>query len=65
MNADVVAELMHKHPFVEDLQTRHIEISAELASEVSYDKNQIVFREGDECGLFYAPAAKAPHAKSA
>ena len=53
MNVDVVAELLHKHPFVEDLQPRHIEILAELASEVSYEKNQIIFREGDECGLFY------------
>ena len=53
MNVDVVAELLHKHPFVEDLDQRHIELLADMASEVSYAKDQIIFREGDECGLFY------------
>jgi len=53
MNVDVVAELLHKHPFVEDLDRRHVEMLADMATEVGYDKNQIIFREGDECGLFY------------
>ena len=50
---NVVAELLHKHPFVEDLDPRHTEILARLASEVGYEKDQIIFRQGDECGLFY------------
>jgi len=53
MNVDVVAELLHKHPFVEDLDPRHVETLANMASEVDYDKNRIIFHEGDECGLFY------------
>ena len=53
MNVDVVAELLHKHPFVEDLDPRHIEMLAILATEVRYEKDQIIFRQGDDCGLFY------------
>ena len=53
MNVDVVAELLHKHPFVEDLDQHHIEKLAEMASEVDYERDQVIFREGDECNLFY------------
>ena len=53
MNVDVVGELLHEHLFVEDLDPRYVEMLAKMASEADYEKNQIIFREGDECRLFY------------
>ena len=39
MNVDVVAGLLHKHPFVGDLDTRHTEILANLATGAGYEKD--------------------------
>lgn len=45
---------LHDHPFVEnELQPQHIEKLRNLAREVRFEPDQIVFREGDECQDFY------------
>jgi CRP-like cAMP-binding protein len=45
--------LLHRHPFVADLEPAHVETLAALARRVAFEKNEIVFREGDETSDFY------------
>jgi len=47
-----LAKLRH-HPFVHELEPRHVERLASLASDVRWERNQVIFREGDECSEFY------------
>jgi CRP/FNR family cyclic AMP-dependent transcriptional regulator len=52
MTEGVVA-LLQRHPFVEEFQAQHVETLATLATRVRFDRDQIIFREGDECSDFY------------
>ena len=52
MKETVLATLRH-HPFVADFEPRHVERLATLAKEVRFDRDQILFREGDDCSEFY------------
>ena len=47
-----LAALRH-HPFVLEFEARHIERLAALARDVRFDRNHVIFREGDECSEFY------------
>ena len=47
-----LATLRH-HPFVHEFEPRHIERLASLARDVRFDRNQVIFREGDDCSEFY------------
>ena len=42
-----------KHPFVAEFEPQHIEKLATMATRVRFDRDQIIFREGDECSEFY------------
>jgi CRP-like cAMP-binding protein len=44
---------LRHHPFVLGFETRHVERLAALARDVRFDRNHIIFREGDECSEFY------------
>jgi CRP/FNR family transcriptional regulator, cyclic AMP receptor protein len=48
----MLAMLRH-HPFVMEFDTRHVERLAALAKDIRFDRNHIIFREGDECSEFY------------
>ena len=48
----LLAKLRH-HPFVAEFEPRHVERLAALAKEVRFDRDHIIFREGDECSEFY------------
>lgn len=52
MKESLLATLRH-HPFVAEFEARHVERLAELAREVRFERDQILFREGDECSDFY------------
>ena len=52
MRETVPATLRH-HPFVAEFEPRHVEKLATLAKEIRFDRDQILFREGDECSEFY------------
>ena len=52
MSEGVLATLQ-RHPFVEEFQSQHVDKLAALATRVRFDRDQIVFREGDECSDFY------------
>jgi len=48
-----VVVLLQRHPFVEEFQPQHIEKLASMATRVRFERDQVIFREGDECGEFY------------
>ena len=52
MHESHLAMLRH-HPFVLEFEPRHVERLAALAKDVRWERNQLIFREGDECSEFY------------
>ncbi len=48
-----LAEMLKAHPFVEGMKESHIRKLAEMALETQFARDQVVFRQGDETGLFY------------
>ena len=52
MNETVLATLRH-HPFVAEFEPRHVERLAALAKEIRFERDQMLFHEGDECSEFY------------
>jgi len=50
---EAVMAMLQRHPFVEDFDPRHVDIMAQSATRVRFERNQIIFREGDECPDFY------------
>jgi len=54
--ATVYARL-RKHPFVEPFDDAHVRRLAELARDVRFERDQVVFHEGDECNEFYLIAS--------
>jgi CRP-like cAMP-binding protein len=52
MTEGVIA-MLQRHPFVEEFDAEHVEKLAALATRVRFDRDQIIFREGDECSDFY------------
>jgi CRP/FNR family transcriptional regulator, cyclic AMP receptor protein len=52
MRETVLTKLRH-HPFVAEFEPRHIERLGTLANEIRFDRDHIIFREGDECSEFY------------
>ncbi len=53
MTVETLSEILHGHPFAEEFQPHHLEVLTELAREVRFDRDWIIFREGDECDTFY------------
>src|SRR5690242_21722872 len=51
--ADNVLTTLQRHPFVEDFAAEHVDKLAGIAARVRFDRDQIVFREGDECSDFF------------
>ena len=52
MRESHLATLSH-HPFVHEFEPRHVERLADLAKEVRFERDQILFREGDDASEFY------------
>jgi CRP-like cAMP-binding protein len=48
-----VQAMLQRHPFVEEFPSQHVEKLATLATRVRFDREQVIFREGDECSDFY------------
>lgn len=53
METKTLTDSLRDHPFVEGLKPSHIQKLADMGLEVQFGRDQIIFREGDECGLFY------------
>ena len=48
-----VLNMLRHHPFVAEFEPKHVETLANLAKEVRFERDQILFREGDDASEFY------------
>ena len=53
MPKEALLAVLSRQPFVEEFQPQHIEKLTEFAREVRFDRDQVIFHEGDECQEFY------------
>jgi CRP-like cAMP-binding protein len=53
MEKTKLVEVLRDHPFLQGMKTEHVAKMADLAQEVQIGKDQMIFRQGDESGLFY------------
>lgn len=53
MTTEALLAALQRHPFVSEFQPQHIERLASLAKEVWCDRDQVLFKEGDERREFY------------
>ena len=53
MNKDTMLELLGRQPFARGFQERQFERLGELAKEVRFEKDRIIFREDEECSEFF------------
>jgi CRP/FNR family cyclic AMP-dependent transcriptional regulator len=53
MLTQALRAMLEKHHFVEEFQPRDVEKLSTLAKEVRFARDQVIFREGDECSEFY------------
>jgi hypothetical protein len=53
MTRDTLVAVLQKHPFVGEFQPQHIEKLSALAKEVRFERDHVIFHEGDECHDFY------------
>ena len=53
MPKEALLAVLSKHPFVDEFQPQHLERLTELAKEVHWDRDHVIFHEGDECHEFY------------
>jgi len=44
---------LRHHPFVLEFAPHHVERLAALARDVRFEREQVIFREGDDCSEFY------------
>ena len=50
---ETILEMLHHHPFVAEFESRHVERLATLAQQRRFERNSVIFREGDETTEFY------------
>ena len=50
---ETVLNMLRHHPFVAEFEPRHVERLAGLAKEVRFERDQILFREGDDASEFF------------
>lgn len=53
MMTENLTDILRTHPFVNGFRPEHVEKLASLAGRVRFEKNAVVFREGDESSFFY------------
>jgi CRP-like cAMP-binding protein len=53
MSAATLLAVLKKHPFVEEFKPEDIDKLRALAREVSFGRDQVIFREGDDTHDFY------------
>ncbi len=53
MTSTTLADVLKAQPFAEGMRESHVRKLAEMAMEVQFARDQIVFRQGDQSGLFY------------
>jgi CRP/FNR family cyclic AMP-dependent transcriptional regulator len=53
MSTDVIASILHSHPFTEGFWPDHIARLSNMAAEVRFRPGEAIYREGDHSSLFY------------
>src|SRR5512134_104138 len=53
MTAAALHDLLYAHPFAHEFEAAHIDRLSAMAREVSFGRDQIIFREGDDTHDFY------------
>jgi CRP-like cAMP-binding protein len=53
MIGEALQALLRRHPFVEAFEPAHVDKLAQLARGVTFERDQVVFHEGDECNDFF------------
>lgn len=48
-----IRNALASHPFLEGLPEKYLDLLSKLAFEVSFEQDEIIFREGDPSSLFY------------
>jgi len=51
--SDTLLQALERHPFVSDFSSRDQARLAEIAKEVKFAPNQVIFHEGDDYSVFY------------
>ena len=57
MTDSTLHAMLRKHPFVEGLEPAYVERLATMATAVTFERDQVIFHEGDECHEFYLIAS--------
>jgi CRP/FNR family cyclic AMP-dependent transcriptional regulator len=50
---ETLEKILREHPFMKDLEKRHLELITGCASNVVFKPDEFIFREGDEANSFY------------
>ena len=50
---ETILNMLRHHPFVAEFEPKHLETLASLAKEIRFERDQILFREGDDASEFY------------
>lgn len=50
---ETLKPILAEHPFLKDLAPHHLELIVGCASNVRFEPNQFIFREGEEANQFY------------
>ena len=53
MTTEALLAVLKLHHFADEFSPAHLEKLRTLAKEVSFERDQVIFREGDECSDFY------------
>jgi CRP/FNR family cyclic AMP-dependent transcriptional regulator len=53
MTQETLLDVLRKHPFVDEFEPQDIEKLTALAREVHFERDQVIFHEGDECPDFF------------
>ncbi len=53
MPKEALLAALRKHPFVEEFQPEHLDRLTQLAKEVHFTRDQVLFHEGDDASDFY------------
>ena len=52
-SVETLMAILSRYPFAEELRPSDLEKLCAMACEIPFRKNEIIFREGDECNVFY------------
>ena len=54
---ETVVAMLQRHPFVEDFEAAHVDKLATMAVRARFDRDQVIFREGEGYADFYLIAS--------